>query len=135
MKRFNKYLVIRMPYLRKIFFFFLYYVRANSKISRVKYCENGRLLIKTTQKYNWKMYFIQFSLSYVEEVWKVLALQIKLMLATFRWSGKSNLKKQEKHYFAMIFFFLLWREDESLFSCYLVRCSCFILWLDQRYYC
>lgn len=51
------------------------------------------------------MYFIRFSLSYVEEVWKVLALQIKLMLATFRWSGKSNLKKQEKHYFAMIFFF------------------------------
>lgn len=53
------------------------------------------------------MYFIQFSLSYVEEVWKVLALQIKLMLATFRWSGKSNLKKQEKHYFAMIFFLAL----------------------------
>lgn len=60
--------------------------------------------MKATKKSNWKMYFIKFSLSFVEEVLQVLALQLKLTLVTFRWSGKLKSKKQEKHYFAMIIF-------------------------------
>lgn len=50
------------------------------------------------------MYLIQFSLSYIKEVLQVLALQMKLMLVTSRWSEKSKSKKQEKHCFAMIIF-------------------------------
>lgn len=40
--------------------------------------------MKVTEKCNGIMYFIQFSLSYVEEVLKVLALEVKLMLVIFR---------------------------------------------------
>ena len=96
MGRFNEYLGIRMLYIRKIFFSLLPHMKSKMQNLRFKYCENGSITAKTIQKCNFKKNIFNS----VSLMWKkflqVLALQVKIMLVTFRWSGKSKSKKRNK---------------------------------------
>lgn len=97
MGRFNEYLGIKMLYIRKIFFSLLPCMKSKKQNLRSKYCENGSITIKITQNVILKIYI---SFNSVSLMWKkflqVLALQVKIMLVTFRWSGKSKSKKRNK---------------------------------------
>lgn len=111
MGRFNEYLGIRkIRYGRS---FFLYYLiwKAKRKISDLNTVRMEVLQQKLSKNVIKKKKHISFNS--VSLMWKkflqVLALQVKIMLVTFRWSGKSKSKKRNKKSSTLqwLFFFFL----------------------------